>query len=112
MFPYVVHVQRQGIRRYDIFGIDERQRAITARASGVARIHLEQSMGEMTTDAEYGVMETWYFETKDAAEAVARKFARDMPGRSIFVLELKNVYQAAVGDTVKMNYTEKGLVPA
>ena len=112
MYAYVVHVCRPGTRRWEILGTDERQRDIPVRGYQAQRVSIDSNLHADDGLMQYSDMETWYFEDKNSAEVVARKFSREKAGRQVFLLELRNVFQATVGETVKMNYTEKGLVPA
>lgn len=112
MYSHVVHVCRPALRRWEMMGTDDRGRDLPIRGHQQMRVMIDQNLNDLAeTNAQYADMETWYFEDKPTAESCARRFAREKPGRQVYVLELKNVYQATVGETVKMNYTEKGLVP-
>lgn len=107
MQPYLVHIERENVRGWDVIVQPENQQARHIRMynASIAKVDgiLQEDLHE--------TMETWYAPNLESAEAMASELAKKKPGRTILVLELKSIAQTAATPPVISKYTSKGLLP-
>ncbi len=111
MYPFIVHVERVDLQPWDVLVNQPGQRNSLVRVANSYNVNVKANMDnyEHSNCAKF---ETWYCDTRQKADALANKLARELPGRNILVLELKTVTQTMATEPVVSNYSERGLVPA
>jgi hypothetical protein len=107
MQPYLVHIERDNVRGWDVIVQPEGQPGRHIRMYNAAAVKVEGVLAE----DQHENMETWYAPNLDSAEAMAGELAKKKPGRTILVLELKSIAQTAATPPVISKYTPKGVLP-
>jgi len=108
MNQFIVHVERNNLAHHTVLINEPGQRLREARFTNIFSIELK---GCVENDM-ISSMETWYADTMENAEQLARILAKECPGRNINVYELKSVTKSLPGDPIRSIYNEKGLVPS
>jgi hypothetical protein len=108
MYNYVVHIEREHLDQWQIAVPDPmrgRDSIINYYQSGTVKI--DYSLGGKG-EAE---AETWYCQTKAAAEMLAMKLAKDRPNRAIYIMETIAMAQATSNDPIISQVSQKGVLP-
>ena len=110
MYPYVVHIMREGAQGFRVAVEIEPGRLSNRDFAQAHHVEIDVNLDIMMPNKHHE-FETWYAYDVNTAEALAKKLAQESPLSSVMVLKLCSVAQTAPSVALISNYTEKGLLP-
>ena len=108
MYPYLVHVEREHVTRWDMAVPGEAGRNQIMHFFNQERVEVDYSMGNGRNDVE---AETWYCADRKSADALALRFAKEKPGRQIYVVETVSISQSTASEPTVSAVSQKGVLP-
>jgi hypothetical protein len=108
MYSHVVHVFRKEVTPWDI-DVRSPGAARQALANYANRYHVK--IDANIESNVFSNMETWYCHNRASADVLALKLANEVPGREIYVLELKSITISPPSTPIVSIISDKGMLP-
>lgn len=107
MYEWIVHVERENIRDWEVNVTLPGQRQRRYICSNSTTIDVEDDLDYEAPEK----AETWYCADELVAKALALKISTRAPGRNVNVYKLAHVARSQVVNPTITPYNEKGLIP-